>query len=177
MTPMVDGRDGLEATPFKYGAGHIRPNRAQDPGLVFDLSINDYLDFLCASGYKSTMIEPFSDGPYKCPESTSIVDFNNPSITIRQLRNSMSVIRKVKNVGLPGTYAAHVREPYGISVSVEPNILTFEKEGDEKSFKVSFEARWDGVTEDYEFGSLTWTDGRHYVRSPIVVAFGGDYQR
>ncbi|KAH8507041.1 hypothetical protein H0E87_013733 [Populus deltoides] len=175
LTPMVDGRDGLEATPFSYGSGHIRPNRAQDPGLVYDLSINDYLDFLCASGYNSTMIEPFSDGPYKCPESTSIFDFNNPSITIRQLRNSMSVIRKVKNVGLPGTYAAHVREPYGISVSVEPGILTFENKGDEKSFKVTFEAKWDGVTEDHEFGTLTWTDGRHYVRSPIVVAFGGDY--
>lgn len=125
--------------------------------------------------YNSTMIEPFSDGPYKCPESTSIFDFNNPSITIRQLRNSMSVIRKVKNVGLTGTYAAHVREPYGILVSVEPSILTFENKGDEKSFKVTFEAKWDGVTEDHEFGTLTWTDGRHYVRSPIVVAFGGDY--
>lgn len=176
MTPiLVDGRDGLEATPFSYGSGHIRPNRAQDPGLVYDLSINDYLDFLCASGYNSTMIEHFSDGPYKCPESTSIFDFNNPSITIRQLRNSVSVIRKVKNVGLPGTYAAHVREPYGISVSVEPSTLTFENKGDEKSFEVTFKAKWDGViTEDYEFGTLTWTDGRHYVRSPIVVAFGGE---
>ncbi|KAL9397931.1 hypothetical protein Peur_006892 [Populus x canadensis] len=52
MTPMVDGRDGLEATPFSYGSGHIRPNRAQDPGLVSDLSINDYLDFLASFATK-----------------------------------------------------------------------------------------------------------------------------
>ncbi|CAK7323376.1 unnamed protein product, partial [Dovyalis caffra] len=172
MMPIIDGRDGMKATPFSYGAGHIRPNRAQDPGLVYDLSISDYLDFLCASGYNSTMIEPFADGPYRCPESASIFNFNNPSITIKLVRNSMSVIRKLKNVGLPRTYAAHVKKPYGISVSVEPNILTFENTGDEKSFKVTFEAKGDGATKEYEFGSLLWTDGRHHVRSPIVVAFG-----
>ncbi|CAK7331058.1 unnamed protein product [Dovyalis caffra] len=172
MTPMIDGRESLKATPFSYGAGHIRPNCTRDPGLVYGLSINDYLDFLCTSRYNSTMIEPFADGPYKCPELASIFDFNNSSITVNLVRNSMSVIRKVKNVGLPGTYAVHVREPYGILISVEPNILTFENTGDEKSFKVTFEAKWYGAAKEYEFGSLSWTDGRRYVRSPIVVAFG-----
>lgn len=31
---------------FTYGSGHIQPNRAMDPGLVYDLSIYDFLDFL-----------------------------------------------------------------------------------------------------------------------------------
>ncbi|RVX08338.1 Subtilisin-like protease SBT5.3 [Vitis vinifera] len=38
----------FKATPFSYGAGHVRPNRAMNPGLVYDLNVNDYLNFLCA---------------------------------------------------------------------------------------------------------------------------------
>jgi hypothetical protein len=37
----------VKATPFDYyGAGHMRPNRAMDPGLVYDLTTDDYLGFL-----------------------------------------------------------------------------------------------------------------------------------
>ncbi|CAI9260395.1 unnamed protein product [Lactuca saligna] len=30
-----------KATPFSYGAGHVQPNRAMDPGLVYDLTTFD----------------------------------------------------------------------------------------------------------------------------------------
>ncbi|KAL5771778.1 hypothetical protein ACOSP7_015932 [Xanthoceras sorbifolium] len=160
----------IEATPFNYGGGHIRPNRAMDPGLVYDLTTNDYLDFLCSIGYNQTMIKSFSEGPYECPSSANIMDFNYPSITVPKLSGSVTVTRKLKNVGSPGTYAARVREPLGISVSVEPNMLTYEKIGEEKSFKVTLKAKWPCAAKNYTFGGLTWTDGKHYVRSPIVVA-------
>lgn len=168
VNPMLDGSDDVKATPYSYGSGHIRPNRAQDPGLVYDVSINDYLDFLCALGYNNTMIELFSEGPYKCPRSASVLDFNYPSISVPKLSSAVTVTRKVKNVGLPGKYEALIREPYGISVTVEPNTLAFENTGDEKSFSVTFVPKWPGDVD--VFGVLTWTDGSHYVRSPIVVA-------
>jgi subtilisin family serine protease len=39
------------ATPFATGAGHVRPQLAMDPGLVYDASARDYVDFLCALNY------------------------------------------------------------------------------------------------------------------------------
>eukprot|EP00257_Ricinus_communis_P019454 XP_015578451.1 subtilisin-like protease SBT5.4 [Ricinus communis] len=168
--PMLDGSTFEKSTPFSHGSGHIRPNRAMDPGLVYDLGVNDYLDFLCALGYNETSIKALNDGePYECPKSASLLDFNYPSMTVPKLRGSVTATRKLKNVGSPGKYQVVVKQPYGISVSVEPRALTFDKIGEEKSFKVTFRAKWEGAAKDYEFGGLTWTDGSHYVRSPIVV--------
>ena len=35
------------ADPFDFGGGHIVPNSAADPGLVYQASFNEYLAFLC----------------------------------------------------------------------------------------------------------------------------------
>lgn len=160
--------DNSEATPFMYGSGHIRPNRAQDPGLVYDLTVNDYLDFLCGIGYDQKYISQFSSSYYDCPNKYSVLDFNNPSFSIPSLNGSVVVTRKVKNVGNPGTYASRVRSPPGFSVSVEPKALKFETIGEEKTFKLTIKEK--RGTKGFQFGQLTWSDGHHYVRSPIVVA-------
>ncbi|KAK6265144.1 hypothetical protein SCA6_020578 [Theobroma cacao] len=167
-------RDDLslnKSTPFGYGSGHIKPNRAMNPGLVYDLRVEDYLDFLCAIGYNQSMVERFSEGPYTCPESGNPLDLNYPSIAVPKLSGSVTISRKLKNVGTPGNYTARVCEPFGISVSVEPSSLQFENIGEEKGFKLTLKAKGDGAAnKDYVFGALTWTDGKHYVRSPIAVA-------
>ncbi|XP_019053161.1 PREDICTED: subtilisin-like protease SBT5.4 [Nelumbo nucifera] len=159
----------VEATPFSYGAGHVQPNRAMDPGLVYDLTVKDYLDFLCALGYNQTQIETFSDKPYTCPKSATLMDFNYPSITVPNLSGSATVTRTLKNVGTPGTYTASVDAPNGISVSVEPASLKFEKMGEEKTFRLTLKTNKADAAMDYVFGQLIWSDGLHYVRSPIVV--------
>ncbi|CAI9787845.1 unnamed protein product [Fraxinus pennsylvanica] len=168
--PMLDATYE-KATPFGYGSGHIRPNRAMDPGLVYDLNVNDYLDFLCGCGYNETMIRTFSDGPYECPTYYEIKNFNIPSITIPSLEESQTVTRKLKNVGKPGTYTARIRQPPGYSVSLEPKSLKFKKIGEEKTFKLIIEENERSST-DYVFGELLWSDGKHYVRSPIAVSSG-----
>ncbi|CAI9755080.1 unnamed protein product [Fraxinus pennsylvanica] len=170
--PMLDSTYE-KATPFGYGSGHIRPNRAMDPGLVYDLDVNDYLDFLCGIGYNETMIRTFSDGDYECPKEYEITNFNNPSITIPSLDGSQTVTRKLKNVGKPGIYTARIRQPPGFSVSLEPKSLKFEKIGEEKTFKLIIEEEEERTSTDYVFGELLWSDGKHYVRSPIVVASSG----
>ncbi|ESQ39940.1 hypothetical protein EUTSA_v10001201mg [Eutrema salsugineum] len=168
MSPMLNG-SYVKANSFNYGSGHIRPNRAGDPGLVYDLTVHDHLDFLCAVGYNQTMIKLFSESPsYKCPKEASVLDLNYPSITVPNLSGAVTVTRKLKNVGSAGTYMARVREPYGVSVRVEPSALEFERVGQVKSFKMTLKPKWSA--KGSVFGGLTWSDGKHYVRSPIVVS-------
>ncbi|KAG9448785.1 hypothetical protein H6P81_008750 [Aristolochia fimbriata] len=159
-----------KATPFNYGAGHIRPNRAQDPGLVYDLSTEDYLAFLCNLGYNSSQMAAFSD-EYRCPQKFSVLDLNYPSITVPNLVKPITITRTLKNVGSPGTYKVRVHRPRGVSASVEPESLTFEKVGEVKSYKVTLARKYDKIIRgDYVYGRITWSDGVHYVRSPIVVS-------
>ncbi|XP_042520491.1 subtilisin-like protease SBT5.4 [Macadamia integrifolia] len=160
------------ANPFNYGAGQVQPNSAMDPGLVYDLTTIDYKNFLCAIGYNQILISLFSETklPYTCPNpAISLLDFNYPSITVPNLSGSTTVTRKLKNVGSPGTYKAQIRPPLGISITVEPAILTFNSVGQEKTFKLTMKTKQPGFAKDYVFGELKWSDGIHKVKSPIVV--------
>ncbi|GFQ02884.1 subtilisin-like protease sbt5.3 [Phtheirospermum japonicum] len=169
----ITNASGLQATPFSYGGGHVQPNRAMDPGLVYDLSTNDYLDFLCALGYTQTQIQLFSNHPYTCPSKPiSLMNFNYPSITVPSLNGTITVTRKLKNVGTSsGVYNAFVHCPPGVSVQIQPRTLKFEAVEEEKVFKVVIRAnkKKQGGQTSYVFGKLAWCDGKHFVTSPIVV--------
>nr|TKS18272.1 hypothetical protein D5086_0000005210 [Populus alba] len=140
-----------------------------DPGLVYDLTVNDFLNYLCSRGYTAKDLKLFTDKPYTCPESFSLTDFNYPSISAINLNDTITVTRRVKNVGSPGKYYIHVREPTGVLVSVTPATLEFKKLGEEKTFKVTFKLAPKWKLKDYTFGVLSWSDGKHFVRSPLVV--------
>ncbi|KAF3675367.1 subtilisin-like protease SBT5.3 isoform X2 [Capsicum chacoense] len=168
VEPMLNANH-IKAGPFAYGSGHVRPNRAMDPGLVYDLTIDDYLSFLCGQGYNETQIKTFTQGPFKCPKPVNFINMNLPSITVPSLNGSVTVTRTLKNVGSPATYKARIRSPIGISAVVEPNSLEFKDVGEEKSFKITFKVEESKAPKDYVFGNLIWSDRKHYVRSPIIV--------
>ncbi|KAJ4786950.1 Subtilisin-like protease [Rhynchospora pubera] len=154
------------ATPFSYGSGHVNPNTAADPGLIYDLNTTDYLNFLCSIGYTARQVASFQQG-YQCPsQRLRIYDFNYPSFTIYNLTSSVTISRTVKNVGPPSIYTVKIEEPSGISVKVEPSSLKFDA-SEEKKFNVTFTVTY--PSSDYVFGSITWSDGLHFVRSPVVV--------
>ena len=104
MTTAGDVLDGPNTNPvviFRQGAGHVKPNSAADPGLVFDSGWNDWLGFLrhAAAGPGSHVLRPAVDQSTKDPS-----DFNAPSIAIAELAGTQAVTRKVTNVGAQETY-------------------------------------------------------------------------
>ncbi|CAM0951905.1 unnamed protein product [Alopecurus aequalis] len=180
----------LRATPFNYGAGHVQPNRAADPGLVYDMGATDYLHFLCALGYNSSVIDAFmdkqpedDDRPRSTPRYAAclvtppkVEDLNYPSVTVPHLSPSGEpriVTRRVRNVGAaPAAYEVRVNAPRGVSVSVRPRRLEFGAAGEEKAFAVTFRAKKGSfLPGEYVFGRMVWSDGagRHRVRSPVVA--------
>jgi hypothetical protein len=141
-----------------------------DPGLVYDLTTTDYLNFLCSIGYNATQMSLFIEEPYACPpKNISLLNFNYPSITVPNLSGNVTLTRTLKNVGTPGLYTVRVKKPDGILVKVEPESLKFSKLNEEKTFKVMLKAKDNWFISSYVFGGLTWSDGVHHVRSPIVV--------
>uniref|UniRef100_A0A0D3F225 Subtilisin-like protease n=1 Tax=Oryza barthii TaxID=65489 RepID=A0A0D3F225_9ORYZ len=161
------------ANPFGFGAGHVSPARAMNPGLVYDLAAVDYLNFLCSLRYNGTVMAMFAGGggaaPFRCPASPpKVQDLNYPSITVVNLTSSATVRRTVKNVGKPGVYKAYVTSPAGVRVTVSPDTLPF-LQGEKKTFQVRFEVTNASLAMDYSFGALVWTNGKQFVRSPLVV--------
>ena len=170
MTSASDVLDGPNTNPvviFRQGAGHVRPNSAADPGLVYDAGFNEWLAFLCGS---TNGVNPASCAALKAAGySFDASDLNQASIAIGDLAGVQKVTRKVTNVGsAPATYAASVTGMTGITTLVSPSSLSLAP-GQTGTFTVTFTRTAAAVLNAYTGGQLTWTDGTHSVRSPIVV--------
>jgi subtilisin family serine protease len=152
------------ADPFDFGGGHVVPNRAGDPGLVYPAAFDDYRAFLRSQGVCTLC---FGTGPAPVTAATNL---NVPSVTIRALAGTLTVTRTVKNVGAAGTYKVGVEAPNGVDVAVNPTELTLAA-GQTASYQITFTANRRAVFNEYAFGALTWSDGKggHRVRSPLVV--------
>lgn len=166
----ADGSPQKLANPFDFGGGIANPNGAADPGLVYDMGTADYIDYLCAMRYNNTAISRLTGQPTVCPsEEPSILDINLSSITIPNLRNSVTLTRTVTNVGAPNSiYRAVIEPPFGTTVTVKPNVLVFNSKIKKITFNVTV-ATTHQLNTGYCFGSLSWTDGVHIVRSPLSV--------
>lgn len=166
----AEGSPRKLADPFDYGGGLINPNRARNPGLVYDMGTDDYIHYLCAMGYNSSAISQVVDKSTVCPNpQPSILDVNLPSITIPNLRKATSLGRTVTNVGPTNSvYRLLIEPPLGVIIAVKPDTLVFNSTTKKVSFDVSVSTTH-RVNAGYYFGSLTWTDGVHIVRSPISV--------
>ncbi|KAL2343503.1 hypothetical protein Fmac_004788 [Flemingia macrophylla] len=158
------------ADPFDVGGGHVEPKKAMDPGLIYDITTEDYTQFLCSMGHSSASISKVTKTTTCCKkEKHQALNLNLPSISVPNLKRAVTVKRTVTNVGnISAVYKALVKAPYGIKVRVEPQILSFSSGTRVLSFNVSFLST-QKLHGYYKFGSLTWTDGKHFVRIPIAV--------
>ena len=162
---LADGE--TDANPFAFGAGHIVPNDAVDPGLVYDVSDDEFDAFAC--GIASPAVSQ-----QRCSElsqagfSFSGEDLNQPSIAIAHLAGQQTVRRHVTNVSDESTtYTAEIVAPSGVAVSVVPASIALAP-GATASFDVTFMFE-SGPLDLWRFGSLTWTSSDHDVYSTLAI--------
>ncbi|XP_042515836.1 subtilisin-like protease SBT3.9 [Macadamia integrifolia] len=166
------------ATPFDMGGGNINPIKVAYPGLIYDISTESYIQFLCSKGYTDEQMAGMTKRNDSCSRIRRLfsLDLNLPSISIPYLENIVTVTRTVTNVGsVNSVYKALVKSPPGIGVKVEPHTLSFNASTTMLSFKVTFNSSQKVKLMDYLFGSLTWTDKKHLVRIPLAVRVAHQY--
>ncbi|URD93146.1 Subtilase family [Musa troglodytarum] len=158
------------ADAFDYGGGHIDPNKAADPRLVYDIHPDDYCTYFPCTN--RALSRPSDDIPGLRTSGKRMYDLNLPSISIPDLKETpVTVGRTVTNVGdKKSKYKAVVRSPPGVNMVVEPSVLEFKASKEKLPFKVTFTSLHK-VQGGFTFGSLTWVDdgGKHTVRIPIAV--------
>ncbi|XP_050232169.1 subtilisin-like protease SBT1.6 [Mercurialis annua] len=176
---MTDEATGKASTPYDFGAGHLNLDRAMDPGLVYDISNIDYINFMCGIGYSANSIQVITRTPVHCPAKRSLPgNLNYPSIsalfpTSAKGVTSRAFIRTATNVGPVNTiYRARIEAPKGVTVTIKPPKLVFNEAVKKRSFIVTVTADTRSLMLDDSgavFGSISWSDGKHVVRSPIIV--------
>ncbi|KAF5445019.1 hypothetical protein F2P56_034102 [Juglans regia] len=164
-----------EDLEFAYGSGHINPSKAIDPGLVYDSSEADYIDFLCKQGYNSTTLRLITgDNSSFCtttvPERAWGLNYPSFSLPMEDGSPIKAVFtRTVTNVGPPNsTYTLSFHMPPSIAVVVEPSVLSFSATGEKKKFRVKVHGP-KIAQQPITSGEIIWTDGVHVVRSPLVA--------
>ncbi|KAJ8775385.1 hypothetical protein K2173_023150 [Erythroxylum novogranatense] len=176
---LLDQATKIFATPLAYGAGHIDPNKAIDPGLVYDLSFDDYVGFLCGLGYsKKEMEKAIGKRHWNCQRGKE-QDLNYPSFMVNfsgeQHSSAVKKFRRVvTNVGNDSS-VYHATTEYrvpGFSIVVEPTTLSFTHKYQKLCFSMEIKLDEEVLSEHGKefYGVLKWTDQHnHVVSSPVEI--------
>ncbi|KAG9147152.1 hypothetical protein Leryth_005376 [Lithospermum erythrorhizon] len=182
--PILDAATKTSATPFDYGSGHVNPMSALAPGLVYDIMEDDYIHFLCALNYTSSLIKIITKKSISCnvAKKYSVKDLNYPSFAVPFETasgkgggsNAPTVVkytRTLTNVGNPATYKVSIiSHSQNVKIMVQPETLTFTHTNEKKIYTVTFSgtSKPSGTT---SFGRIEWSDGKTIVGSPIAFSW------
>ncbi|EYU33438.1 hypothetical protein ABFS82_05G071000 [Erythranthe guttata] len=171
------------ADVFAIGSGHVNPTRANDPGLVYDISPDDYIPYLCGLNYTNQEVGIIVGRKVDCAKANSFTEdrLNYPSFSI-VLKGSTNQIytatRTLTNVGKPNSsYRVEIGSAAdGVIVNVDPEELFFQNLGDKLSYRVIVSRSTstkvtNTITQTQSQGFITWTSADYSVRSPIAFVF------
>ncbi|BAT76884.1 Subtilisin-like protease [Vigna angularis] len=176
-SPLRDatGEEAL-STPWAYGAGHVNPQKALSPGLVYDASTQDYIAFLCSLNYTLDHLRLVVKNPNVIC-STKFADpgdLNYPSFSVVFGTNKVvRYTRTLTNVGeAASVYDVEVSAPSSVEITVNPYRVSFTEVGDRQTYTVTFVSnRSVNDSAASEFGSIMWSNEEHKVRSPVAFTW------
>ncbi|KAL3647209.1 hypothetical protein CASFOL_008177 [Castilleja foliolosa] len=172
----IEDETYLPANIFATGAGHVNPEAANDPGLIYDIKPEDYIPYLCGLNYTTKQIQVITKREVKCTKANSIAEaqLNYPSFSLKFTGISthpQTYTRTVTNVGDPqSSYNLNVVSLNGIKVCVSPQKLNFSKPNQKIQYKVTFSRLAStGLNNTAAKGYLKWCSIKQCVSSPIAV--------
>ncbi|PON46722.1 Peptidase S8, subtilisin-related [Parasponia andersonii] len=148
------------ASPLAMGSGHINPNGALDPGLIYDASPQDYIFANTRSVYYNCSSSPKNSYPdLNHPSFIALYDDDDDSkgLMVRKFRRTLTNVAATTAID-----RVNITTPEDSMLSVWPEILDFEK-------KYDYERKEKGAV---SFDDLVWVqqNGTHTIRSPIVIS-------
>ena len=164
-----DGLAGMQngKLPWSQGSGFISPNKAIDPGLVYDMGRIDFIKYQCLTQKALVLASDCST----IGTLDQTYNLNLPTITLGVMTGPTVVKRSVTNVGSFTTTYTSTAAVSTMTVAVAPASLTLAP-GQTKAFTVTITPTSNSQKFTWNYGSLSWTDGTHVVRSPIQTNLG-----
>ncbi|KAI6679743.1 hypothetical protein NL676_033624 [Syzygium grande] len=175
-SPLRDAAGGGFSTPWAHGSGHVDPQKALSPGLVYDLTAEDYIAFLCSLDYTIDHVKAIVKRPnITCSRKFSDPgELNYPSFSVVfEDKKVVRYTRELTNVGAAGSaYEVSVMGPSTVGVTVKPRKLVFPNAGDKRRYTVTFVSKkGTNPMMRSEFGSIVWSNAQNQVRSPVAYAW------
>lgn len=164
------------ANDFTTGSGHVNPNKASNPGLIYDILPDDYIPYMCGLNYTINQIAKIVQKTVNCANATiPEAQLNYPSFSIIFGNKVQTYTRIVTNVGdADSSYTVNIVPPPNVDVKVTPKILKFSQINEKLKYDITFTLlpptnQGNGAQNITSQGFISWNSEKYSVRSPIVV--------
>ncbi|KAJ4833565.1 hypothetical protein Tsubulata_018780 [Turnera subulata] len=171
----IQDAGGKQATPYDFGSGQLNPDHAISPGLIYDFTVDDVIDFLCYHASNANQVAIMARGVVKCSKQPPFpFQLNYPSMSLLHLDTYMELQRTLTLAQEDTTnqiYKSVVTNYYGnVHVDVYPRVLDFSTGTRRQTYTVKFTPLAPG----FATGDITWSNNLgQVVKTPFVVnAFG-----
>ncbi len=158
MTSAVD--HASSADPFAQGAGFVQPNKAVDPGLVFEAGATDWRRYMVGLGVQFR-------APFDTLTALTGSDLNQASVAIGSMAGRRTLSRTVTNVSAEAETYSVAPALAGVAVTgdTEPFSLA---PGASKTLSLTF-TRTSAPLGSWAKGTITFVGSTHRVRIPVAI--------